>query len=122
VAFVRELAAQTELPAAQLVAWTGISASKFFDWKRRYGRVNEHNAWIPRDHWLDDWEKRAVIDFYQAHPDDDYRRAAYMMMDADIVAVSRNSVYRVLHQAGVLRRWAPQLSRRKAAKLVGISP
>ena len=89
VDFVRERAAQTELPAARLVAWIGISASKFYDWKRRYGRVNEHNAWIPRDHWLEDWEKRAVIDFYQAHPDDGYRRVTYMMMDADIVAVCK---------------------------------
>ena len=69
VDFVRERAAQTELPAARLVAWIGISASKFYDWRRRYGKVNEHNAWIPHDHWLEDWEKRAIVDFYQVHPD-----------------------------------------------------
>ena len=105
VDFVRERAVQTELPASQLVAWIGISASKFFDWRRRYGKVNEHNSWVPRDHWLADWEKQAIIDFYQAHADDGYRRVTYMMMDADIVAVSPSSVYRVLGQAGVLRRW-----------------
>ena len=104
VDFVRERAAQTELPASRLVAWIGIGASKFYDWKRRYGKVNEHNAWIPRDHWLEDWEKRAIIDFYQAHPDDGYRRVTYMMMDADIVAVSPSSVYRVLEPG---RRVAP---------------
>ena len=74
VDFVRERAEQTELPASQLVGWIGIGASKFFDWKRRYGQVNEHNAWVPRDHWLEDWEKQAIIDFYQSHPDDGYRR------------------------------------------------
>jgi transposase InsO family protein len=105
VDFVRERAAQTELSASQLVAWVGISASKFFDWKRRYGKLNEHNAWVPRDHWLEEWEKQAIINFYQAHPDDGYRRVTYMMMDADIVAVSPSSVYRVLSQADVLRRW-----------------
>lgn len=110
--FVRERAAQTELPATQLVAWIGISASKFYAWKQRYGRVNEHNAWIPRDHWLEDWEKRAVIDFYQAHPGDGYRRVTYMLMDADIVAVSPSSVYRVLSQAGVLRRWERSASKK----------
>ncbi|MEZ5578572.1 MAG: hypothetical protein R3F40_03550 [Candidatus Competibacteraceae bacterium] len=46
-----------------MVAWIGISASKFFAWKRRYGKVNEHNAWVPRDHWLEAWEKQAIIDF-----------------------------------------------------------
>ena len=112
VDFVRERAAQTGLPASRLVAWIGIGASKFYDWKRRYGKVNEHNAWIPRDHWLEDWEKRAIIDFYQAHPDDGYRRVTYMMMDADIVAVSPSSVYRMLSQAGVLRRWETKPSKK----------
>jgi putative transposase len=105
VDFVRDWAAQTELPALRLVACIGISASKFYNWRRRYGKVNEHNAWIPRDHWLEDWEKRAIVDFYQAHPDDGYRRVTYMMMDTDVVAASPSSVYRVLSQAGVLRRW-----------------
>ena len=112
VDFVRERVTQTELPASRLVAWIGIGASKFYDWQRRYGKVNEHNAWIPRDHWLADWEKRAIIDFYQAHPDDGYRRVAYMMMDTDIVAVSPSSVYRVLSQAGVLRRWEKKPSQK----------
>lgn len=26
--------------------------SKFYDWRSRYGLVNEHNAWIPRDQRL----------------------------------------------------------------------
>lgn len=120
--FVRERAAQTGLPASQLVAWIGISASKFFDWKRRYGKVNEHNAWIPRDHWLEDWEKQAIIDFYQAHPDDGYRRVTYMMMDTDIVAVSPSSVYRALSQAGVLRRWEVKPSKKGQGFLQPLSP
>ena len=112
VDFVRERAAQAELPAARLVAWIGISASKFYDWRRRYGKVNEHNAWIPRDHWLEDWERRAIVDYYQAHPDDGYRRVTYMMMDTDVVAASPSSVYRVLSQAGVLRRWETKPSKK----------
>ena len=106
VDFVRERAEQTELPALRLVGWIGIGASTFFDWKRRDGQVNEHNAWAPRGHWLEDWEKQASIDFYPSHPDDGYRRVTDMMMDADIVAASPSSVYRVLSQAGALRRWA----------------
>ena len=112
VDFVRERAAQTGLSVSRLVAWIGISASKFFAWKRRYGKVNEHNAWVPRDHWLEAWEKQAIIDFYQAHPDDGYRRVTYMMMDADRVAASPSSVYRVLSQAGVLRRWEAKPSKK----------
>ena len=112
VDFVRERAAQTGLSASRLVTWIGISASKFFAWKRRYGKVNEHNAWVPRDYWLEDWEKQAIIDFYQAHPDDGYRRVTYMLMDADRVAASPSSVYRVLGRAGVLRRWEGKPSKK----------
>jgi transposase InsO family protein len=36
---------------------------------------------------------------------DGYRRVTFMMLDADIVAVSPASVYRVLREAGLLQRW-----------------
>ena len=79
--------------------------SKFHNWKKRYGKVNEHNAWIPWDAWLEDWEKRAIIDYYREHPDEGYRRLTCMMLNDDVVAGSDSSVYRVLREAGLLRRW-----------------
>ena len=51
---------------------------------------------------MEDWEKQAIIDCYQAHPLEGYRRITFMMLDADRVAVSPASVYRVLKQAGLL--------------------
>jgi putative transposase len=98
--FVSRWSERTELPAARFIAWLGIASGKFYDWKSRFGKVNEHNAWIPRDHWLEDWEKRAILDFEQTYPLEGYRRLAFMMLDADVVAVSPSSVYRVLKQAG----------------------
>ena len=95
-----------------MVEGIGVSVSKFYSWKRRYGQVNEHNAWVPRDHWLEDWEKQAVVDYYTSHPDDGYRRVTYMMMDEDIVAASPSSVYRVLARAGVMRRWERKPSKK----------
>jgi transposase InsO family protein len=88
-----------------MVGWIGITRSKFYDWRCRYGHVNEHNAWIPRDFWLTDWEREAIIDYYHRHPQEGYRRLTYMMIDSDIVAASPASVYRVLANAGMLRRW-----------------
>lgn len=82
-----------------------IGSSKFYDWRKRYGRVNEHNHWIPRDYWLEDWEKQAIIDYYRLHPTEGYRRLTFMMLDADVVAVSPSSVYRVLSTAGLLKKW-----------------
>ena len=101
---MRQYATLTELPQARLVAWLGVGRSKFFDWKERFGKVNEHNAWLPRDHWLTDPEKAAIIDFRSQFPLEGYRQLAYMMLDRDVVAVSPTSVYRVLKAAGLLGR------------------
>jgi len=48
--------------------------------------VNEHNGWVPRDFWLEDWEKQAILDFHWKNPLEGYRRLTFMMLDADIVA------------------------------------
>lgn len=87
-----------------MLRWMRVPEGTFYDWKQRYGKVNEHNGWIPRDHWLEDWEKRAILHFYWNHPLEGYRRLTYRMLDANIVAVSASSVYRILKAAGVLDR------------------
>jgi putative transposase len=97
---------RTELPARRLLSWLGLGTSKFHDWKSRYGKANEHNAWVPRDWWLEGWEKEAIVAYHDRHPLDGYRRLTFMMLDDDVVAVSPSSVYRVLKQARRLdRRW-----------------
>jgi transposase InsO family protein len=103
--YVAKWSARAELPAGRLVKWIGLGMSKFYDWRKRYGKVNEHNALVPRDHWLEDWEKKAILDFYAEHPLEGYRRLTYMMMDADIVAASPATVYRILKSAGCFARW-----------------
>jgi transposase InsO family protein len=103
--YVREWSEKTKIPAMRLVQGLGMSRSKYYDWRRRYGKVNEHNAWVPRDHWLADWEKEAIMAYHWDHRDDGYRRLTYMMIDEDIVAASPSSVYRVLSGAGLLGRW-----------------
>jgi putative transposase len=102
--FVRRWSDATEIAARTLVLWLGLASSKFYDWRQRYGKVNEHNGWIPRDFWLEEWEKRAIIEFHDRFPLEGYRRLTFMMLDADVVAVSPSSVWRVLHGAGRLGR------------------
>ena len=83
-----------------------LGTSKFHDWKKRYGKVEEHNGNIPRDFWLEDWERQAILDFHDRNPLEGYRRLTFMMLDDDVVAVSPASVYRVLKSAGRLdRKW-----------------
>ena len=85
---------------AQLLAWLGIPASKYYDWCKRYGQPNAHNAAAPRRSWLLPEERQAILDFEHEHPDEGYRRLSFMMLDADVVAASPSSVYRVLKSAG----------------------
>jgi len=102
---VQKWSDKTELSAPRLVGWIGISRSKYYDWRRRYGKVNEHNALAPRDYWLDADEIQAIINFQQEHPLAGYRCLTYMMIDADVAAVSPSSVYRVLRKHDLLARW-----------------
>lgn len=95
-----------------MVTWMGISRSKFYNGRQRYGRVNTHNGWIPRDFWLTEAERQAIIAYWHDHPLDGYRRLTYMMMDADIVAVSPATTYRVLSNAGLLKRFAGKPSKK----------
>jgi putative transposase len=105
VDYVGKWSGRTELTAKQLVGWIGVGMSKFYDWRERYGQVNEHNRLVPRDHWLEAWEREAILAFHREHPLEGYRRLTYMMMDAGTVAASPATVYRVLGGAGCFARW-----------------
>ena len=112
VDFVNRWNEKTETPISQFVVWLGIESSKFYRWRQNYGRVNEHNGKVPRDFWLADWEKQSIVKFAESYPLEGYRRLAFMMIDANVVAVSPSSVYRVLRDAGLLNRWNPKRSQK----------
>lgn len=59
---------------------------------------------MPRDHWLTEEEKRAIITFAHDNPLEGYRRLTFMMLDQNIVTASPTSVWRVLHRAGLLAK------------------
>lgn len=103
---------RAEIPAKQILRWMSVPEGTFYSWKQRYGKVNEHNGWIPRDHWLEQWEKDAIIRFHFDHPLDGYRRLTYMMLDANVVAASPATVHRVLSAAGLLKRWNRKSSKK----------
>lgn len=112
VDYVRRWSDRTELPAKRLVQWIGLAMSKYYDWVQRYGQVNEHHQLVPRDHWLEAWEREAIVACHAQHPLEGYRRLTYMLMDADLVAASPATVYRVLKQAGSFARWNKLESRK----------
>lgn len=122
VDFVKYWVMKTELPLKLFILWLGISSSKFYNWKDRYGKANEHNGLVPRDFWLEEWEKAAIIDFHNKNPLEGYRRLTFMMLDDGVVAVSPSSVYRVLSAAGLLQRWNREQSKKGSGFVQPLKP
>lgn len=120
--YVRYWSEKTDIQKLRFILWLGITTSKFFNWQQRYGKVNGHNGLIPRGFWLKDTEKEAITEFYCTHPGEGYRRVAYMMLDADIVAVSPSSVYRVLKKTGLMRKWNRKPSKKGTGFIQPLEP
>lgn len=102
VDFVNRWSIKAQINVGQMLKWMNLHKSKFYEWKVRYGKENMHNAFIPRDHWLSEREKQAIIEFHGKNPLNGYRRLCYMMIDQNIVAVSPSSVRNVLKAAGLM--------------------
>lgn len=113
---------RTKLPVTRLVDWLGIGRNQYYRWRERYGKVNEHNGLIPRDFWLEEWEKEAIVTFYLAHREDGYRRLTYMMLDENLVAVSPSTTYRILKTAGLIRRWNGKESKKGTGFVQPLKP
>mgnify|MGYP001591792691 CR=1 FL=1 len=95
---------RSEIQLKQLLKWGAISSGKYYNWKRRYGKINSHNGKIPRDFWIQTSEKNEVINYFKTHPNEGYRRLCYMMIDENVVCISPTSVYRILKSEGLLRK------------------
>ena len=101
--FIGHWSERTEIGALQLVAWIGLSRSKFYFWRNRYDKANEHNALVPRDHWLEPWERVAIISFHHQFPLEGYRRLTFMML---------TSVYKSLRLCDLCKELASSTSTR----------
>lgn len=112
VDFVRAFSERTALARGWVLGQLAITPTQFYRWAERYGRATTHNGAIPRDHWLTPTEREAILAYYDTHAPEGYRRMTFMMLDADVVAVSPATVYRVLRAAGVLDRWNGQPSKK----------
>ena len=122
VDFVSHWSERAQLPSQRLLGWIELSPRKYHRWQQRYGKANEHNGLVPRDHWLEDWEKLSIVEFAGKYPLEGYRRLAFMMLDQDIVAVSPSSVYRVLKQAGLLQSCWQKPSRKGSGFVQPLEP
>ncbi len=56
-------------------------------------------------------ERAAVVRYARAHPELRHRALAWAMVDADVAYLSPSTVYRILGDAGLVRRWVPRARR-----------
>lgn len=103
---------QSHIPLNKLIGLSGISKSKYYEWKKRAGKENRHNGKIPKKHWLTPEEQQAIVDYARSligagtyFIKEGYRRLTYKMIDEDIVYCSPASVYRLLKKNSLLNRW-----------------
>ena len=122
VDFVRHWSDRAELSARWMLSRIELSPRKYHRWQERFGKANEHNGLVPRDHWLEDWEKRAIVEFARKYPLEGYRRLAFMMLDQDVVAVSPSSVYRVMKEAGLIQNFWQKPSRKGTGFVQPLQP
>lgn len=105
---------RTKIALGVLLLWSSIKPSKYYNWNQRRDVENQHNARIPKQHWLLPREVQAIVDYRREHMDEGYRRLAYMMLDENVVAVSPSSVYRVLKRHNLLlSAWRHQKTKGK---------
>ena len=111
VSFIAAWTGRTGLTTQRLLSWLALPTSTYHDWQRRLGQPNKHNSETPREFWLLDWERTAILDAHAGSPSEGYRRLCYAMLDAGVVAVSPATVYRVLAEANRLKRWSDKSSK-----------
>jgi putative transposase len=112
VDFVDHWATNTDIKQQKILRRLGLPSSKYYDWEKRYGQKNQHNARLPQKTWITGMEKEAIISYHDEHPEEGYRRLSYRMLDENKAAVSPSSVYRVLKQAGKMEKWAKTPSKK----------
>jgi putative transposase len=96
---------KTAFPVSKMLKLIGLNEQKFYDWKSKYGEPFKHNGNQPKDFWLSDNEKSAIIEYARQHGESGYRRMCYEMTDADVAAVSPTTVFRILRDNGLLNRF-----------------
>ena len=96
VDFVRRWSEKTEIGAGRFIVWLGVTASKFYDWRRALRQGQRAQRLGSPGFLAGGLGEAGDHDFHLKNPLEGYRRLTFMMLDADIVAVSPASVWRVL--------------------------
>ena len=103
---LKRLHKMTGIALLTLAMFAGVSRRTFRDWLSRRGEETKHNGHIPRDHWVTPGETEAIINYCEDKMEYGYRTLCWMMVDANIAALSPATVYNVLKRSGLTKKWA----------------
>lgn len=112
IAYLSYWRKRTGLALATMLTWLALSQARYYAWLKMKPAVARC---APKSHWLLPWEIAAIIAYRKEHLRTGYRPLTYQMLDANIVAVSPASVYRVLHNAGLLWPYAKTHTKAKGS-------
>jgi len=103
---INRLHVLTGIAILSLALYAGVSRRTFREWQNRKEEENRHNGHIPREHWVTPTEQEAIIRYCEERMENGYRTLCWLMVDADIAAVSPATVYNVLKKSGLTKKWA----------------
>lgn len=111
VCTIEDLSSRCTIPRTRLLGWAAVGRAAYYDWRDRQGIGNRPEG-VPKGYvGATPSEREAVLAYAREHPGEGYRRLAYMMIDADVAALSPSTVYRIL-KAGELIGKSPKSSRK----------
>jgi putative transposase len=122
VDFINHWRSRTGLPTKIFLRGLGIRRERFYQWELRYGKKNEHNGLIPKEHQISDAECQRIIGFYNQNSLDGYRRLTYLMIDRDVAYVAPSTTYRVLLRAGLIRHKQRKISKKGTGFVHPLAP
>jgi len=108
---IEGLSSRCAIPRTQLLGWASVGRAAYYDWRDRQGIGNRPDGGAQGFTGATSAERDAVPAYAREPPGEGYRRLAYMMIDADVAALSPSTVYRIL-KAGDLIGRSPRPSRK----------
>jgi len=112
VATVEQTKDRSGWPPGKTLGVLGLARSCYYRWRRELsvGRVEDRRGRAPSVNRVLPEEEQVVVGYALAHPQEGYRRLAWMMVDEDVVYLYPSSVYRILDRHDLLYRWKRSLS------------
>lgn len=93
----------------------GVSRSTYYSWSKK-GDLEKGQTKRTNPYAILPEERDAVIEYALAHPNLRHRVLAWKMVDEDVVCLSPSTVYRILREVGLIKRWEEKSKRDKGGK------